>query len=323
MQQPVPAYGQGDEEDHVIGPIFDALALARWVHFAAMFLLFGSAVFWLSIAPAPLAPGTDGLPWALGRTIRLVRIAAPVALLSGIAWLAASIANMTGAFADVADRETLHAFFFETAFGPMAVVRLVLLAVLVAVAVLPMQARPRLAAIGLASATLLISQAWLGHAAEGGGTLYGGAMIIAYAAHVLAGAAWLGGLAPLLLAIVACRGGEAGVTILDLLSRYSAMAVVAVSVIVVSGVANIWFRVGSAFGVLLSTAYGHVLFAKLAVVAVMLILAAFNRFVMMPRLSRAPRRPPIALARSVAFECCLGIVVLGVAAVLGITAPPY
>lgn len=294
-----------------------------------MFALFGGSFFWLYMGPERWAGGPAGLPWSIRRTTQLIRIAAPIAALSGLVWLDATIANMTGAFAGVVDPTTLHAFFFETAFGPLAVARLILLAAVVAFAILPMRARLRFAAVAVASALLLVSQAWLGHAAEGGDTLYGTAMIVAYAAHVLAGAAWVGGLPPLLLAIVEQRRrgySDPRAGTLRLLSRYSAMAVLAVSVIVLSGIANTAFRVGLAFGALAPTAYGKVLFVKLGIVTVMLALAAFNRFAMMPRLRLAPSASPIwlfALRASIALEGALGLAVLGAAAVLGITPPPF
>ena len=65
------------------------------------------------------------------------------------------------------------------------------------------------------------------------------------------------------------------------------MAMVAVTLIVASGITNAGFRVAGSFGVLFDTEYGNVLFTKIAIVAVMLALAYFNRFVFMPRLRRA------------------------------------
>jgi putative copper resistance protein D len=57
----------------------------------------------------------------------------------------------------------------------------------------------------------------------------------------------------------------------------------------------------------------------------MLALAYFNRFVAMPRLRRASGEGAAqtkALARNVTAELAFGALVLGVAAVLGITPPP-
>jgi putative copper resistance protein D len=60
-------------------------------------------------------------------------------------------------------------------------------------------------------------------------------------------------------------------------------------------------------------------------VAVMLALAYFNRFIAMPRLARAEpvgSRQMSRLRFSIACELALAILVLGIAAILGITPPP-
>jgi putative copper resistance protein D len=174
----------------------------------------------------------------------------------------------------------------------------------------------------------LISQAWLGHAAQGGTGLYGATMITVYAIHVLATGAWVGGLPPLLFALVEQRRRgpyEARECSLDILSRFSAMAMVAVTLLVASGIANAGFRVVGSFGKLFYTEYGNALLTKISVVAAMLALAYFNRFVFMPRLRRASLKGMaqiVWLGRSVTLETALGVLVLGAAAVLGITPPP-
>jgi copper resistance protein D len=68
-----------------------------------------------------------------------------------------------------------------------------------------------------------------------------------------------------------------------------------------------------------------VLLKKLAVVAAMLAVAYFNRFIAMPRLRAASSkriRPITWLRYSVAFGVVLGTLVLGASAILGITMPP-
>jgi putative copper resistance protein D len=153
-------------------------------------------------------------------------------------------------------------------------------------------------------------------------------MIIVYSIHVLAAGAWVGGLPPLLFALVEQRHfgpNEAREWSVDILLRYSLMGMVAVTLIVASGIANAGFRVAGSFDKLFDTNYGNVLFTKIGVVAVMLVLASFNRFIAMPRLRVASLKGMGQINRvrcSVGFEVVLGLAVLGVAAVLGITPPP-
>ena len=112
---------------------------------------------------------------------------------------------------------------------------------------------------------------------------------------------------------------------MQILYRFSAMGMTAVAFIILSGVANAGFRVGGSFARLFGTAYGDVLCVKLGLVALMLALALYNRLAAMPRsrggvVANAVQRN--ALYRNVTVELALGVVVLGVAALLGVTPPP-
>lgn len=303
--------------------LFVSLVVARWIYFTALFLLFGAPLFWLCIAEAPVAPMKrfDVAAW---QKVGL-RLIAVVAAISGVDWLAASIGNMSGNVGDAFDIGILKLFFFATPFGPVSIFRLMLFAGLVVVTLLPLPHRRFLIALCLIAGTLLVTQAWLGHAAEGGAGLYGSVMILTYCLHVLAGAAWIGGLAALLLAMAVSRelpADQKFLGTLAILSRYSAMAVIAVAVIVATGVANAAFRVGGVFSRFFWTPYCEVLLVKLCLVALMLALAYFNRFIAMPRLERDPARHVERLRWSVTAELIFGVLVLGVAAVLGITPPP-
>jgi copper resistance protein D len=309
-------------------PIIYVLVVARWFHFAALFVLFGSSLFWFYMGPGRSSAGPSRLPQTRRATIILMRVAGPVAAISGGVWLAGILANMTGGFDNVADPATLRLFFFQTSFGPVVISRAVLLAAAIAIIFLPMTDRARFSTLAAIGAVLLVNQAWLGHAAEGGAGLRGASMIGAYGVHLLAAGAWVGGLPPLLFALIEHRTfkpDEARHWTLDILSRYSLMGMIAVTLIVISGIANAGFRVGGSFGKLFDTSYGDVLFAKIAIVSAMLALAYVNRFVMMPRLRIFPLQDQASIAKlrmSVACELALGVLVLGVAAVLGITPPP-
>lgn len=307
---------------------FEFLVVARWIHFAAVFALFGASFFWFYMSGKGSAVAPAALPRTYRATVRLLQAAAPVAAVSGVAWLAGMLINMTSDAGSVIDPETLGLFFFETPFGTVAILRLALLGLAIFVVALPSTGRAWLSALLHIGALLLISQAWLGHAAEGGAGLYGAAMIIAYAVHVLAAATWVGGLPPLLFAVREIRrppAERARIRTLDLLSRYSFTAIAAVSLIVLTGVVNAGFRVAGSFDKLFDTSYGDALVVKLAVVALMLTLASYNRFVAMPRL-RASSPDDVARVRkvgySVASELALGACVLAASAVLGLTMPP-
>ena len=182
--------------------VFYPLAVVRWIHFTSMFVLFGSSFFWFYMGAERFSAGPGGLPRALRATIILLRVAAPLAAISGIAWLAFILINSTDDISSIVNPEDLRLYFFETPFGTVSMVRIMLLVAAVVVAFLPWTNRSWFSALLHIAAVLLISQAWLGHAAEGGTGLYGDIMVTVYSTHVIAAAAWVGGLPPLLFALV-------------------------------------------------------------------------------------------------------------------------
>jgi putative copper resistance protein D len=308
--------------------VYLPLVIARWIHFACVFVLFGSSFFWLYETQERSSAGPAGLPRTLRATTILLRIAAPVAAISGVAWLALILINMTQDFGSVIDPEDLRLFFFETPFGAVSILRLALLAIGIALAFLPSRGRWRFAALVAVSAMLLITQAWFGHSVDGKG-LYRVIAITVYAIHTIAAAAWAGGFPALLFALIEqCRSGlseEARHHTLDICSRYSLMAMVAVTLVVASGVANAGFRVAGSFLKLFDSNYGDVLLKKVAIVAAMLALAYLNRFVLTPELRAASLKGMTQLTQlrySLAVDVMLAALVLGASAILGITMPP-
>jgi putative copper resistance protein D len=307
--------------------VYLPLVIARWINFACVFILFGSSIFWLYEGRERSSVGPGGLPRTFRATTILLRIAAPIAMISGVAWLACILINISRDYGSVVDPEDLRLFFFETPFGKVSILRLALLAIGVVIASLPWHGRRRFAALALVSALLLITQAWFGHSVDGKG-LYRASMITVYGIHVLTTAAWVGGLPPLLFALIEQRRFgpyEARDCTLDVCSRFSLVAMISVTLVVTSGIANAGFRVAGSFGKLLDSGYGDVLLKKLAVVAAMLAVAYFNRFIAMPRLRATfskGMRPITWLRYSVAFDVVLGALVLGASAILGITMPP-
>ncbi len=244
-----------------------------------------------------------------------------MAALSGVSWIAALIANMAGSFTDAATRDTLDAFFFETQFGPVVIARLILLAA----ACSPSRCRGVSALAPGSPSARASSSIKPGSATppNGGDSPFGAAMIVIYAAHVLAGAAWVGGL-PVLCFLLARRDSARGpCDIVMILSRYSVLATGAVTLIIASGIANALFRVQGHFARLVATDYGEILLVKVLLVGIMLALAIYNRFIALPRLETAPQTPDFAgLFRSIGVELALGVLVIGAAALLGVTPPP-
>jgi copper transport protein len=110
--------------------------------------------------------------------------------------------------------------------------------------------------------------------------------------HFLGVAAWIGGLVSIVfvLPLAVQRSESAGDRVLaQAVARFSALALLAVVVIIVSGTFQAWLEVGSWEG-LLSTVYGHTLLTKIGLLLVVLAVAAFNLFVARPQLAALATR---------------------------------
>jgi putative copper resistance protein D len=300
----------------LIDTAFAALAAARWIHFAAMMLIFGASLF-----PFYAVPGQTAAP-ELAPARLLLRLAAVVAFISGMALAGASLVNITGEADSLFDREALSAFFFETGFGRAWVVRFAgLLALLIAAFSLRADlCEWNFGAVmtTLVAGLLLVSQAWIGHPAASTGDERN-FIVAGYALHVLGAGAWLGGLVPLWLMLRQPERPPDQV-VQFALHRFSAVGMLAILSVLAGGLINAWARWNS-FDVLVASAWGKVLIAKALGFAALLALACANRFVLMPRLAEAGALRA-SLARNVLAEQAVGLAVLAAAAVLGILPPP-
>jgi copper transport protein len=181
--------------------------------------------------------------------------------------------------------------------------------------------------VGLA-ATLVTTGALVSHAAAAGEGRW--QVLGAEALHLLAMATWAGGLVG--FATVCWRTGtvssapEAARLALAI-PAFSRLAVLAVGVLAVSGLVLARLHLET-WAELVDTAYGRWLAAKLAVFLAMLGLGAWHQGRIGPSLVRAvargtPEPGPVArFRRSIRAEAALGLVALGLAGALGVTAPP-
>lgn len=138
--------------------------------------------------------------------------------------------------------------------------------------------------------------------------------------HLLAVGAWVGGLPVLLLVALQARGTRTGGSpdLTEVVARFSAVATVAVGLIVVTGVYSAWLQVLEPAR-LWSTEYGLLLVVKVALVAPLLALGGVNLAWTRPRLAGtggAGARAAKALRRLVVAEIVLAVAVLGVVGVL-------
>lgn len=228
---------------------------------------------------------------------------------------------------------------YETRFGQMAVVRLLVLAA--AVPLLLLLRRPATGADGDArcpawwplttgalSLALVLTVAWAGHAGAG---RYVGLAMAVDVVHQLAMAVWLGGLVGMLTVVLP---GDDVDELRTAVPRFSTVAFSCVVALVVTGTVQAWRQLGT-LEALTDTNYGRVLLVKVGIVVGLVGLAAFSRAVVR-RGFRARQPLPagpgalvashdssdrVHLERSVAFEVVLGVAVLVVTAFL-VNIPP-
>ncbi|WP_299049144.1 CopD family protein [uncultured Tateyamaria sp.] len=133
--------------------------------------------------------------------------------------------------------------------------------------------------------------------------------------HLLAGAFWIGALAPLHRA-----AGLTGGTVL--LHRFGIIASGTVAVLILAGLTFAWLIIGS-FGGLFGTAYGWTLIAKIVVVTGLLGLAANNKLRLVPALASGDPTASTNLRRSIRIEIiAVALILLATATLTSITTPP-
>jgi putative copper resistance protein D len=301
------------------------VVLARLVQYAGAATLFGAPLFYLYGLPA----AGPGAARAMPDTRRLIVVAALLTAMGcGLALLAQTV-MMSGALASALDPRALVMVATGTQFGAAVLARSAAsLITLVLVAALPPSTKLWRIAAAL-GALALASFAWSGHGADGEGAA-GLFKLLADIVHLLAAGIWLGALAALVVLVLGARQAEA--TEVRALHRalegFSGVGSLVVAALVLTGLINAWFLVGPDHVLTaVSAAWGAVLVAKLAVFALMLSLAALNRFVLTPRLERSlagldPTAALVALRKSLLVESAAGLSVLVLVSWLGTLAPP-
>ena len=145
--------------------------------------------------------------------------------------------------------------------------------------------------------------------------------------HVVAMAAWLGGIAVLVFALRAATAGVAPEQRTPLLGtvvgRFSTLAGPALAALILTGVVQSLIEVGS-WGALLDTPFGRSVLIKIAVAIVIVALGAYNRQKLVPALKRltgSPGQTGVLLRRILVAELVLGAIALGVTGALSSYAP--
>ncbi|HUR74835.1 MAG TPA: copper resistance protein CopC, partial [Sporichthya sp.] len=310
------------------------LGVARWVAFVGLALAIGTLL--LVVLAWPEGVGVRAVRRMLWAGLGSLGVASVVSLLLYGPYVEGTGLSGIAGGLDLA---------MSSRIGKLLGIRLVLIAGVVAVLLAFLRrtrGEPRrITGTGPAVATLVVGGAlaltWslATHSADGGGRLL---TLPVDLVHMLAMAAWLGGMPALLVLLLKVRDADALAKAVPMFSRTATVCVIA---LVATGVIQAWRQVGSA-AALTSTSYGDWLMLKVGLVVGIVAVGGFARWWATPRLvaaqvlpeGRVARRKGLATARTaavsagstrlgrlVAMETGLGALVLAVTATLVATQP--
>ena len=267
---------------------------ARWILYIGLIVLFGAA--WMAVAVARKPSGSLLGMAAVGWLLTAIGTAAVVA----VQWIEADAPIST---------------LLTTSLGIAALARAISLVVvglaLVGLALVPSLAGARgWAVTALAAAAAIAVDVVLGHAAAGPSWLL---QIAAQAAHAIAAAAWIGGLAGLLVLIRTAAPEDRIV----LARRFSRWASVMLAVVAVTGAVRAFAEIGTLDN-LVSTDFGRTVLGKTFLLVFLAGLGAFNHWVTIRSVERVRRW----LGRVGAAEAGVALVIVGLSAMLVNQSPP-
>ncbi len=289
----------------------------RWVQYLAAVAALGLPLF-----------GIYGFRNRPSGPVAGISVAAGLLLAAGaLGGIVAQTAMMAGDWTAALDLAALGYVVQSTSLGMAHIIRAALAVIGVIALLINQSSRAGSTLAILAFGGAVASFAWSGHGAatEGAEGLF---HLAADIAHLLAAAVWLGALAGFCLMLARPLKGEIEESARSL-AGFATVGTVTVAVLTVTGLVNSAFLVGlEGSGRLASSAWGLLLLAKLGLFAVMVWLAAHNRYVLTPELDRAIAQgsetggPVKSLRISIGLELAAGIVLLGLVAAMGVQMPP-
>jgi putative copper resistance protein D len=312
----------------------DPLFYVRALHFAATITVAGVVIFIVCVSEPAFRSAKDDARGAFAVRIRLAWMAwigLFITLLSGVFWLVLTAESMSGQpLLSLASQGVLGTVLTQTEFGNDWLVRFVAACLLGGLFVHFLSAKGvtslwlKTAAVLLA-AVLVGTLAFAGHAIGGQG-IEGIVHPSADILHLIAAAAWVGALMPLAVLLTMTGPDTAGLAVARTATRrFSTLGIVSVATLLLTGIVNSWYLVGSV-SALTGTGYGQLLLVKLALFAGMVGIAAVNWSRLTPRLvqnadAADALRARRLLRRNAVIEAAAGAAIIGIVAVLGILPP--
>ena len=289
----------------------ELIVAVRSIHIGAAVLVAGAFAFEFLVWPR--TSQADAVWPALSRWLRVSAAwSLAAALLTWSIWLALIAAEMSAGSPGV---DVIKTVLARTHFGHVWMLRFSL-GLLVATELL-LRGRRELAlrVMGAVAATLfLLSLPWAGHAI-GSQPPWRAVHLGADALHLLGAGLWLGALLPLCFVLGRARrgNGQAWLAPAAAARNFSTLSVAAVLTLLITGLVNTAFQVGS-LAALLDTRYGQLVSAKIMLFLAIILIASYNRMRLMPRIEAIG---PGGLYRNATAEVVLGGAIIALVGMLG------
>ena len=260
----------------------------RFIHFGALMLIFGNALYSVWFAPSSLQR-------LMCRRFQLQqKVAAFVSLAAALLMFMLQGGQMGNGWGDVFAPQVWSGVM-RTQFGGVWLWQMILAAMTVAAAWLAPLKGSRLLLLAMGQLILL---AGVGHAAMNDGPM-GALQRLNHAFHLICAATWLGGLLPLLFCMRLAKGRWQNAAIYTMM-RFSRVG----AGVLFSGAINALMILG--FHIPWQADYVQFLLFKCALVALMVVIALANRYFLVPRF-----RPDSGWAQQLFIRMTQAEVVLG------------
>ncbi len=270
--------------------------VVRFLEFAALFLVIGGVVFrrWVWTPALSAAHLRDSETATRFRRwfARILVVSWAALLATGVAAIVFQGASVSGFSLLSAAKSTVIRAVLHTAYGRFTLWQLGL-TVLLALPVFALVRRRRLfgmppdawvATTIVLGAGISLAIGLSGHARTDPRPFLA---VTSIAVHLLAAAVWVGGLAFLVIGLLAARAlgrADRPRALRETLRRFSTLAACAVGLVIETGLINTWANL-AAPGELWRTTYGRAVLAKVVLLALALVLAARHRWVVPTRLN--------------------------------------
>jgi putative copper resistance protein D len=268
----------------------------RFIHFAALMLVFGNALYSVWFAPSSLQRlMSRRFQWQQ-------KVASLISLAAALLMFMLQGGLMGSGWGDVFAPRVWQSVL-GTQFGSVWLWQVILAAIAVGAAWLAPLKGSRLLLLAMGQLILL---AGVGHAAMLEGAM-GALQRLNHAVHLICAATWLGGLLPLLFCMRLAKGRWQTAAIYTMM-RFSRVGHYAVAGVLLTGVVNALMILG--LQIPWQAGYVELLLFKCALVALMVVIALANRYFLVPRFRPETGRAQQIFIRMTQAEVVLGALVL-------------